>query len=352
MRNTSTLHNFLLILSCLIGFSLSSCKSYYTALTIETPSPAKEELPQDIQSITLMNRSINNQFLNHNADTLQAYFFDNNYQLSVVVLDSVAADTTIRALGELMYNSGRYDVVIPVERNINKFIPYNLVPDTLNPEFVSEQCQKYNTDALMVLEQFSAKVMTDYVLAKYVDKLAGTSLYYYASLDLKYNAFFRIYKPGSKTREIELSDTIYWDSAGDIKVSMFEELPSIKQALISAGIKVALDVDKKISPAWQPEKRGYFLLDKKNDLGQQLLNENKLAEAKAYWLEKAQSTDKKIKSRAEYNLALANELEGNINQAIEWGLKSFNTQYHHQTEVYLKNLNALRESKLNNESSQ
>lgn len=352
MRNLSTLKNFLIILSCLIGLSVSSCKSYYTPLTIETPSPAKEELPQDIQSITLMNRSINNQFLNHNADTLQAYFYDNNYQLSVVVLDSLAADTTLRALGELLYNSGRYDVVIPVERNIDRPYAYNLVPDTLTPEFVSEQCQKYNTDALMVLEQFSTKVMTDYIIEKYVDRIAGTSFYYYASLDLKYNAFFRIYKPGSKIREMELSDTIYWDSAGDSKIAMFSELPSIKQSLISAGIKVALDVDKKISPTWIPEKRGYFLLDRKNDPGQQLLIENNLEEAKAFWLEKAQSTDKKIKSRAEYNLALVNELEGNINQAIEWGLKSFNTQYHHQTEVYLKKLNALRESKLNNESGQ
>lgn len=346
MRFLSTLNIFRIVLFCMAGFSLPSCKSYFSALTIEMPEPPKEELPVDIQSITLMNRSMNNQFVGHNEDTLQYYFYENSYQLSVVVLDSLAADTTIRSLGELLFESGRYDVVIPVERNIERTISYNLVPDTLNPEFVSEQCRKYNTDALMVLEQFSTKVMTDNVEDKYYDKYSGTSYSYYASLDLKYDAFFRIYKPGSKTKEIQLSDTIYWESADLSQVRMFSKLPSIKQAMINAGIKVALDVDDKISPSWKSEKRGYFVLNRKDDPGSQLLNENNIAEAKAYWMEMALSTDKKVKSMAEHNLALASELEGNIEEAIEWGLKSFNTLYHYQTEIYLKKLNALRESKL------
>ena len=63
-------------------------------------------------------------------------------------------------------------------------------------------------------------------------------------------------------------------------------------------------------------------------------------------MEKAQSTNKKIKSRAEYNLAVASELEGNVDQAIEWGLKSFYTQYDYRTEVYLKKLKALKEDQL------
>jgi hypothetical protein len=346
MRFVSTLNIFRIVLFCLIGFSATSCISYYSALTIEIPGPpAKEELPQDIQSITLMNRSMNNQFRNHNEDTLQLYFYDKGYQLSVIVLDSLAADTTIRALGELLFESDRYDVVIPIERNIERNISYNLVPDTLNPAFVSEQCQKYNTDALMVLEKFSTKVMTDNIAEKYSDKYS-TSYSFYASLDLKYDAFFRIYKPGRKALEFQFSDTIYWESMDDVQVRMFSKIPSIKQALINAGIKVALDFDNKISPSWISEKRGYFLFDRKNDLGQQLLNENSIEEAKAFWMEKTQSTNKKTKSRAEHNLALASELEGNIDQAIEWGLKSFNTYYHYQTEVYLKKLNALQESKL------
>jgi hypothetical protein len=315
-------------------------------LTIEVPKPAKEELPTDIQSLTLMNQSINNQFLNHNEDSLQNYFFRNGYQLSKIVLDSVAADTTIRALAALMFESGRYDVVVPVERNIYRSLSYEKLPDTLSPSQVTKICNLYNTDALMVLERFSAKLMADYSKEQL---MVNSNIYsFYASLDLKYNAFIRIYKPGTDApiKEFELTDTISWESADDNQVRLFSKLPSIKQALISAGIKIALDIDSKISPSWSTERRGYFLFNPKNDLGQQLMNENKMEEAKAFWLEKAKSTNKKIRARAEYNLAMASELDGDVDQAIIWGLKSFYSYYNYRTEVYVKKLKALKDSQL------
>lgn len=331
---------------CLIGLAFMSCRSYYTTLTIENSFPAKDELPSDIQSVALMNRSMDNHFLRHNEDSLQVYFYRNGYQLSTMVLDSAAADTTLRALASLMFESGRYDVVIPVKRNIPRDISYAFVPDTLNSSLVKELCQQYNTDALMVLEKFSTKVMTDNTSEKFSDRFAGTTFSYYATLDLKYSAFFRIYKPGSNPIEIQLNDTIYWESADYDQIRMFNKLPSIKQALINAGIKIALDVDSKISPSWISDKRGYFLFDPKNDRGQQLMSENKPGEASIYWLEKTQSANKKIRARAEYNMALASELDGNIDKAIEWGLKSFYSYYQYQTEIYLKKLKALKENQL------
>ena len=342
MQFISKFNTYKIFLFCLIAFFAVSCKSSYVALTIETPIPTKEELPNDIQSITLMNRSINNQFQRYIEDSLQMHFYRNGYQLSEIELDSMAADTTIRALAELLYESGRYDVVVPVDKNIERSLPSDLIPDQLSPLIVSQLCDQYNTDALMVMEQFSTKVMADYS----EDKYAGTTYSLYASLDLKYDALFRVYKPGRKTLEIPISDTIYWESADANQLRMLSRLPSIKQALINAGIKIALDVDNKISPSWVSEKRGYYLFDLKNDSGQKLLNENKTEEARAYWMEKVQSTNKTIRSRAEYNLALASELEGDVNQAIEWILKSYRTFYNYRTELYLKKLRTVKENQL------
>lgn len=344
MPKGSKLNIFKIVSVCLIALVVVSCKSHFSVLTIETPGPAKLELPQSIQSLTLMNRSMNKQFATHHPDTLQLYFFDNGYQLSVVVLDSLASDTTLRALGELLFSSGRFDVVIPIERNIERTINYNMVPDTLSTEYVKEQLDTYQTDALMVLEKFDMKVMTDFATERLYDRYTGSQNEFFASMDLKYDALFRIYKPGRKVQDIQVSDTIYWEGAEDSQVRLFSKHPSVKQALINGGIKIALDVDSKISPSWTREKRGFFVFDRKDDLGRQLLNENNIEGAKAFWMEKAQSTNKKTKSRAEYNLALASELEGNIDEAIEWGLKSYQTLYHYQTELYLKKLDALRDS--------
>jgi len=329
-----------ILLFCTTGLLLVSCKGLYIPLTIENSLPAKEELPADIQSITLMNRSMTDQFENYREDSLQMYFYRKGYQLSKIVLDSTASDTTIMALAALLFESGRYDVVVPVNRNLKRNLPYEFLPDTLSPGQVSQICTDYDTDALMVLERFSTKVMADYSSEKYLDARTGYFNSYYASLDLKYNAFFRIYKPGNKTlvKRIELIDTINWESTDNSQERMLSKLPSIKQAMINAGIKVALDIDEKLSPTWTSEKRGYFLFKSKDDPGQKYMNENNYVEAGKYWAEMAQSKDKKIRSKAEYNLALISELDGDLDGAIDWGLKSFYSYYRHQTETYLKRL--------------
>lgn len=333
--------NYLTILFFLLGIAFVSCKSNYSIITIENAQPAKDELSPDIRSITLMNRSMNNQFMNHREDSLQLYFYRSGYQLSKIVLDSTAADTTIRALAELMIESGRYDVVVPLERNFKRTLSYEVLPDTLGPDQVSEICSNFKTDALMVLERFSTKTMADYSSEKYPDA-NNTTYSYSATLDLKYSAFFRIYKPGRKTlvKEISLTDTIYWESIDNSQERLFSQLPTIKQALINAGIKVALDVDGRLSPTWIPEKRGFFIINNKRDQGKRLMDEKNYEEARRYWAEMAQSTNKKIRSMAEYNLALISELNGDIDQAIEYGLKSFYSHYRFQTETYLKRLEA------------
>jgi len=322
------------------GIILNSCKTSYIPLTIENSLSPKEELPSDIQSITLMNRSMTDQFENYREDSLQMFFYRKGYQLSKIVLDSTASDTTIMALSALLFESGRYDVVVPVNRNLKRSLPYEFLPDTLNSTQISQICTDYNTDALMVLERFSTKVMADYSSEKYLDASTGFYYSYYASLDLKYNAYFRIYQPGKKTlvKEIELVDTINWESTDNTQEQMLRKLPSIKQAMINAGIKIALDVDEKLSPTWTSEKRGYFLIQSKEDPGQKYMAENNYAEAENYWAEIAQSKDKKIRSKAEFNLALIRELDGDIDGAIDWGLKSYYSYYRHQTETYLKRL--------------
>lgn len=326
----------------LTGILMVSCKGYYATLTIENAQPAKDELPPDIRSITLMNRSMSDQFRDYQEDSLQMYFYRKGFQASVIALDSTVADTTVKALSQLMFESGRYDVVVPVEPNIERNLSYGIFPDMLSSEYVSQICSQYQTDALMVLESFTMKVMTDYSQ----ERSADGGRYLYASLDLAYHAGFRIYQPGTKnlTREITVNDTIYWESADYSQERLFGKLPSVKQALINAGIKIALDTDSKISPSWTPENRGYFLFQRQGDRGQQLMNENKYDEAAKFWAEMAQLTNKKTRSKAEFNLALASELNGDIDKAIEWGVKSFYSHYRHQTENYLKKLKTRQET--------
>lgn len=328
----------LLVVVAVLSFSCSS----YQSITIENQLAPKIVIPSSIQSITLLNRSISPEFRNFNEDSLQLYFYRNGFQMRTNVLDSLASDTCLQALGNLLYESGRFDIVIPVERNIPRQSKFYRVEAPLSQDTVKQICDQFQTDALLVMERMITCVNTS--LSGAVNEImpggAVDISYYTATIDLVYNAFFRLYDP--KKNELAgqffISDSIFWSEDHSNQQVLFERLRSIKGSLIDAGIKIALDLDDKISPPWEKQTRGFFVFDKKDTLEQRLIANNNWDKLAETWEDKTNTTSKKIKSRAEHNMALVAELDGEIDQSIIWLRKSLLTQYSNQADIYLQQL--------------
>jgi len=321
---------------------VTSCATSYHSITIETAKPSQAILPNDIASLVLMNRSVTPEFRNFNKDSLQHYFYSKNFNISSVVLDSVAADTTLKVLGDLLFESGRYDVVIPKDRNFARDLKFFRVPEELDWDEVSRICSEFRADALLVIERYYNKVITR--LAMHPASMEYQP-YYSGSIDSKYDAVVKIYDPSRKeiVRQLIVADTISW-SDSDISVkALFMKLPSVKECLVQTGIQVALDLDSRLSPAWIRDRRGYFLIE--NDDFPRIskwVEQNDWQSAYDYWLPYAKSGKKSVSSKAQFNLALASEMLGNIDEAIQWANQSYQTSYRGQTEQYLNKLGQRR----------
>lgn len=325
----------------IIAVAALSC-SPFRSVTIENQYPAKIQIPEEIQSLTLMNRSMSGEFINFNEDSLQRYFYRKEFNVNTNVLDSMASDTCLQAIGELIYESGRFDVVIPVERNIPKDSKYYIIEQPLDWDHVGEVCKTYNTDALLVMEKYVNRVNTrfqaevDHILP---DGSANYS-YFYASFDVIYNSFFRIYYPKKKeiVGQFFISDTIFWENGDVDQRTLFKNLGSIKKGLIATGIKVALDLDGYISPSWVPAERGIFIIDKKNKTEQKLIDASDWAQLAEYWQPLTESKNRSVRSKAEFNMALSSELDGRVDDAIVWAAKSYQSSFRNQTDIYIKKL--------------
>lgn len=322
----------------------TSCATSYHTITIETARPSQALLPESINSLALMNRSISGEFRNFNPDSLQRYFFLQNFNLNTVVLDSMAADTTLKVLGDLLFESGRYDVVIPKNRNFARDLKFFRVPEELDWDEVSQICEEFQTDALLVMERYYNKIITHYRIHP---ETMENQEYHSAAIDSKYDAVVKIYDPVKKeiSRQIVVSDTISWFDSDLTVKSLFAKLPPVKQCLIQTGIQVALDLDSRLSPAWVTEKRGYFLIEK-NDLSKVSgwIEQNDWQSAYDYWLTFADSEKKSVKGKAQFNLALACEMLGRIDDSIGWANESYRTEYRIQTEQYLYKLGKRRDA--------
>jgi hypothetical protein len=68
-----------------------------------------------------------------------------------------------------------------------------------------------------------------------------------------------------------------------------------------------------------------------------LVEEYNWDDAEGIWKDLLENTkSKSLRSKLEFNIALACEMAGNLNEAIRWGLQSYKTMYRPATYRYLE----------------
>jgi len=332
----------------IISFSCVSTKS----LLIEIPQKTKRELPENIQSLLLMGRVLNDNYNNLDEDSLQMIFYRQNFNYDTIINDFQTIDTTLKALGDLLFESGRYDVVIPEDR-FPKIENTSLIAGEMRWDEIKELCDTFKTDAVLSLDYFKTRVITEYEKTTsynvFSSSFADESR---AEMKVNYEALFRIYDPRIEKVILRrfMRDTLIWEGADRTARDLFYWFTPVKSALSEAGIAIALDLSGEICPIWRTEKRGYFTSGDANlKQAAQLVNSNQWESAIELWKDAANETNSKsVKSKAEFNIALGYEMLGDIDSSIEWALKSYETMYRTNTFNYLETLKR-RKNELNNQ---
>jgi len=326
------------ILALLITISVS-CVSTKT-LIIEIPQQSKNELPHSIQSLTLVNRTVDSKFTDLDTDSLQKLFYIQNFNYDTIINDIQASDTTIKALGELLFESGRYDFVIPENRFL-EFKKNSFLNEEMPWDEVKHLCEIYDTDAILSLDHFITRVSTNYEKESFYDSgRDGFAWASFAEMKISYEALFRVYDPLLEKVIIRefIRDTVIWEDVASSTNELFERFTPVKTALSEVGIAIALDFSDKISTTWHQEQRKLFVSGDTNlKQAAPFAENNEWDTAMALWKETLKTTNSKsTKSRAEFNIAVAYELQGELEEAISWALKSYETMYRQITYDYLE----------------
>jgi hypothetical protein len=332
---------------------LTSCASK-GKISIQVPVPPKMAFPKEIQSVVLMNRSMTEGFSVLNQDSLQSLFNKMRWSLRCIFLDSVASDTTIKILGNQMYESGRFDVVVPLSRNL----PNNIVSlselinqaPSLNLAEVKQICHEFDVDALLSMENFYEKTTTSFWVTRGEHYSNGAvHKEYEALIQVESHSDWKIYQPLEKliVAKFNVKDTIYWKRTGNWisnKISqnkVYKQLPTIKEALIIGAIEHGKRVAEYISPGWKPDMRRYYLTGNKDaDSAVVLLKKNDWEGTEVIWMKFCNESSAVFRSKIEFNLALASEMSGNLNEAVVWAKKSNQSRKSATAKKYLKILNA------------
>lgn len=99
----------------------------------------------------------------------------------------------------------------------------------------------------------------------------------------------------------------------------------------------------KISPGWIDVTRKYYATGiQKIDAAIPLIKNNKWDEAAEIWKNYYSESSASLRCKIEFNLALASEMTGDIEGAIEWCAKSLKSKYSIHAENYVKELSRRR----------
>ncbi len=349
-----TIYNLLLLHVILIIFTACVSVRRIEIKVAETP-----QLPisDQIQSLLLLNGSLTADFQDYNRDSLEAMLVRNELvmEMDSLFLDSVAADTALQSAGKYMFESGRFDIVIPVKRNINHAGLLKGQKLRLTKDDVDQLCREFETDAILILNDFNEKINTGFhVYYEVGDQgLMNALQIYEGKYKVGYSTEWFLLKAGAEgdQQRYVVNDTVYWESSRYSIQEMYDNLPALKEVLIGGGIAAGESMAQLICPNWKSDSRFYFATgNKEADTAIPLIKEDRWEEAASIWKKYSNSNSKNFRSKIEFNLALAAEMTGDLTSALEWGKKSFQSQYRKETDFYLRTLNK-RVKSLNEEKS-
>jgi len=324
----------------LIVVFLASCAAT-NDLTIRVTEPAPISLPADVTKVGVVNRT--NSTVDKNLQTLD--------KVLSIELNNVDSSASLKALQgiyeELQKNSKFTDV-----KYFNNIILDNnaigVFSGALPKNVVADMCDKNNLDAVFVLEYFDTDTKVDYSAVPVQTTVLGVTVdavETQATVNTAIKLGWRIY---------DYSGSVIYD-----EYAMFERAIStgrginplkaisavtgqrnvVEQVSYNMGQKYAID----LLPYSVRVHRIYYVRGSDNfKIGKRLARAGQWDQAADYWKKDLNNSKRKVAGRAHYNMAIINEINGDIDAAMEWAEKSY-TIYNNKKGLYY--LNTLKNRK-------
>jgi len=334
-----------IIFYLLIPILLYSCSATNT-LTISVTEPAPITLPAQIKKVAVVNRT------QSSARTATADKIDKVLSLELLHIDSVAAIKTINGLSDELSKNKRFTSVKTTPNILLQNSKLGNFSDLLSENQVQTICNDNNLDAIFVLEYLDSDTKVDYSVVPVELNVVGVSV----------NA---VETMASVSTNIRMGWRIY-DAAGDIiydEFPMFHNVTStgrgINPMMAISAVTGHKDVIEKrcyvkggeyafdLLPYTHRVSRIYYVRGSDNfKAGKRRARAGDWNGAANLWEVETTNPKPKIAGRAYYNMAIINEINGDLDAAIAQAKISY-TDYNNKKA--LRYLNVLKSRKRKNE---
>ena len=315
-QNLTIMKNFNFILLSLVMSSMASCASS-GFVNLNYPQEPELILPQEIESVAVVNRSLTKEEDKKNR-TLESIATG-----EIAGSDKLASDEAVKGIFDGLRNSNHLRAVIPPKVRIYG-TGTRKTPEILGWEEVTDICESANADVLLVLENFDSN--SDFVIANAVNQV--TSVLETGRTDTRFprrarvnvRSFWRLYDPHSKTIMDQYQQTYFMDF--DL-LSGAAPLSALPETAYAAG----MDYTSRFFTSYYRVRRDMYKKGKGRDKNlfaagwrsSEVANWDK---AIRIWTDVANNRGKSA-GRAAHNLAVAYEVKGETDMALEWAQRGY-----------------------------
>ncbi len=316
------------VIPLVIAALFSSCKT--SSLMIDVLKPAQINLPQEIQTVAIVNRSL------PEKDSEVNNLVEGMLTGEALLADRFGSKSCLRGFVDNMLSSPRLKVVVP---DVSlKGTGTDKMPAHLDWKEVDDICRNSGADALVSLETFDSN--TEGRLFSLLNRTPGKNL------TVKVQSGWRIYEPNGQRILDENIYTDYFDWDRPDEDGGIDKQEVVERAGYFAGSSYAA----RVSPSWMTVSRMYF--KKGNDdfkEAKRLVRMGMFDEATRLWEKYTDQRDHKIAGYACYNMALASEMKGDLQTALDWATKAYREHRIKQAAQYMNVLNyrLIQEQQLN-----
>ena len=323
-------HLFFSVISLLqIILILSSCSSI-NSLTLSVQEPAPVTLPSNIKTVGIIDRSLPAE-QNETMDKIDKILTAEGKNL-----DKDGAHAAVMSLmNELKINDQFSDVKI-IENNNIKSAGVGVFPSALSWQTIERICIENDVDAIFALSFYDTDAQVDYKAVPIeIEGPMGIKIpmiEHHATIHTQIKTGFRIYDRVNNAivDEFLVNEQIVSTGKGINPMEAVEAVLKRKEDVIQISNNIGHHYALRILPYHVRVSRNYYVRGSDNfEIAKRRAQTGDWDGAAELWEKEITNPKSKIAGRAYYNMAIINEINGDLNTAVEWASKSY-TDYNNK----------------------
>jgi tetratricopeptide (TPR) repeat protein len=238
------------------------------------------------------------------------FFYQNTKNLKIKT-DSLPL-FALASLSEELQSKEFFNEIVLHANTVNESTDFFTVAP-LSPDSVDSLCKHYDVDVVLSLDRLK---VNDKITELYHSDVSQ----YYMALIARYESQWSIHYPGkNEYASVAFKDTIYWDAESYNRQEVLRTLPNRNDALVDGALYVGQSMVKRLVPYWDKTERYFFSTNNmKMKQGIDSVYAKKWDGAIKVWTEAMPKASKGLKAKLANNIAVAYEVKGNIDKALEY----------------------------------